>query len=127
MSIIIEVTKKLHLYEEFYTPSGRSKFKIYHINADRVLIQTQRGSIITIPASCFDGTLNFLKGKGWVKIGAKHDIADEGTLDEFLKRFTHGTSVASYVAPILERIGIVEIDRRRPAKIKLRSYNFNSL
>ena len=53
-------------------------------------------------------------GKGWARIGAIHEISNEASLDSFLKRFTHGTSIASYVAPLLELAEIAEIDRSRP-------------
>ena len=127
MSMIIEITRKIRIGEILQTPSGRSQFKIYHINADRVMIQTKKGTILTIPASCFESVPNFLRGKDWVKIGAKHGIANEETLDGFLQRFTHGTSIASYVAPILERTSIIEIDRKLPAKIRLKIYKKNGV
>ena len=76
MDVMIEITRKIHLYEVLQTPSGRSQFEIYHIDPDRVVIKTKSGTIISIPAS--------------------------------------------YVAPILERAGIVEINGNRPAKLRLR-------
>lgn len=103
------------------TPSGK-QFRITHIDGEKVLLEAGESSILKIPASALEETPNFLRGKGWVRIGAVHEISDEPTLDTFIKRFSHGTSLASYVAPLLELAGIAEIDRtRRPAKIRLRT------
>ena len=122
MSIIIKITQKIPVNSVIETPSGRSQFKIYHIDADRVMIQIgKKGNVLTIPASCFEEALGFLRGKGWIRIGAVHDVAHKGAFDEYVQRFTHGTSAASYVAPILEKIGVVDIDRKRPAKIRLKT------
>jgi len=120
MDVMIEITRKIHLYEVLQTPSGRSQFEIYHIDPDRVVIKTKSGTIISIPASCFIETPKFLREKNWVRIGAVHETASNDTLESHLQNFTHGTSVASYVAPILERAGIVEINGNRPAKLRLR-------
>ena len=52
-------------------------------------------------------------------IGATHGRPPSGSFDEYLQQFTHGTSAASYVVPILEKIGLVQVDRKRPQKIRL--------
>ena len=104
------------------TPSGK-QFKITHIDGEKVLIETgKKPSTLKIPASALKEAPNFLRGKGWVKIGAVHEISDELSLDTFIKRFSHGTSLASYVAPLLELAEIAEIDRSRPAKIRLKAF-----
>lgn len=122
MSAIIEITRKIRIGEVLQTPSGRARFEVYHIDPDRVMIRVGRKeTLLTIPSSCFDAARDYLKGKGWVRIGAVHGVADDRTLERCLQRFTHGTSAASYVAPILEKSGIFEIDRRRPARIRLRT------
>lgn len=122
MSVIIEITKRVRIGDVLQTPSGRSRFEIHHINADRVVIRVgKKGTMVAIPSSCFEGAPDFLRGKGWVRIGATHGVAHEGTLDRYLQSLSHGTSVASYVASILERASIVEIARKRPAKIRLRA------
>ena len=124
MSIIVKITRGIPVGSLIKTPSGRSQFEVYHIDPDRVMIRVgKRGYILTIPASCFEGVPDFLRGKGWIRIGAIHNAALEGTFDEYVQRSTHGTSAASYVAPILERIGIIEIDRKRPARIRLKMFN----
>lgn len=53
-----------------------------------------------------------------MKIGAVHDIADEGTLEAYLDKYVPRSS-SSYVVPVLEQINVVEVQRGRPAKIRL--------
>ena len=118
--VIIQITQRIPIGVFVKSPSGRATFEIYHIDADRVMIKTgKKETIISIPASCFEDAPKFLRSRGWVRIGAIHGPSDENTFDFFVKQYMYGTSVASYVAPILEMSGIVEIDRTRPAKIKL--------
>lgn len=121
MSIVIKITQKIPLHSIIKTPSGKAQFDFYHIDGEKVVIKTEGGSYIKIPATCFDDAPSFLRGRGWIRIGALHDTSYEETFDSFVKRFTSGTSVASYVAPILEKVGIVEIDRSRPAKLRLKT------
>jgi hypothetical protein len=122
MSVMIKITQKIpSLPSQLETPSGR-RFKIIHIDGEKVIVVTgKKPTRIKIPASALEDVPNFLEGKGWVRIGAIHGISDEASLDGFLKEFTYGTSIASYVAPILELAGIIEIDRRRPARIRLKT------
>ena len=123
MSAMIRITQKIpslpHLLE---TPSGKH-FKIIHIDGEKVLIETgKKPSVLKIPAPALDEAPDFLRGKSWVRIAAVHEISNDLSLDAFLKRFSHGTSLASYVAPLLELGEIASIDRRRPAKIRLKDY-----
>lgn len=63
----------------------------------------------------------FLTGKGWVNIGARHITAGiPGTLDGYLKRFVKRTS-GGYIASILRVSGIIDVDPVKPAKVKLRN------
>ena len=120
ISIIIKITSMIPIGSVLKTPSGRASFTIHHIDNSRVMIRTgKQGSIISIPAQCFEDTPNYLKNKGWIRIGAIHGYSEEETLDKFVKSYTKGTSAASYVAPILEMCNILEIVRGRPAEVKL--------
>ncbi len=122
MSVMVRISQKISSFPySLETPSGK-RFKIIHIDGEKVLIETgQKPSILKIPASVLEEAPNFLRGKGWVRIGAIHEVSHELSLDTFIKRFSHGTSLASYIAPLLELAEIAEIDRSRPAKIRLKS------
>ncbi|RLI40472.1 hypothetical protein DRO69_12830 [Candidatus Bathyarchaeota archaeon] len=121
MSVIIGIIQKIQSFPQYVeTPSGK-QFKIIHIDNEKVLIETGRKpSVIKIPASALEEAPNFLRRREWVRIGAVHEISEKLSLDTFIKRFSCGTSLASYVAPLLELAEIAEIDRSRPAKIRLK-------
>jgi len=119
-SMVME--KVLRLVQDgsmFETPSGHSTFKVEAVNRTGVRIRVGVGWPIRIPAECWEGIPSFLRGKGWVIIGATHGSPPPGSFDQYLQQFTHGVSVASYVTPILERIGIVKVNRKKPSKIRL--------
>jgi len=120
MSVMINITRKIPSFpRSLETPSGK-QFKVVHIDGEKVLVETGRTpTTLRIPGSALEEAPRFLRGKGWVRIGAVHELSSETSLDSFLKRFSHGTSLASYVASLLELAGIAEIDRTRPAKIRL--------
>lgn len=122
MSVMIKIYRKIPYYPfPLRTPSGK-QFKVIHGDGEKFVIETgRRPSTLKLPASAFEGAPDFLRGRGWIRIGAVHEISDEISFDTFLKRSSRGTSLASYVAPLLELGEIVEIDRKRPAKIRLKT------
>jgi len=104
------------------TPSGRSSFLAKKVSSDGVTLKVgmRRKSTIFIPTICWEGIIDFLKKKDWVEVGAIHEKYTKiGSLDEYVQKYTHGTSAASYVASMLEKISLVQLDRKRPNKIKL--------
>lgn len=101
------------------TPSGRAGFEIERVNDDGVTFRVGVGKWKTkVPAKCWEGIPAYLRGRGWVRIGASHETAETGTLEAYLDQVVK-TSSSSYVVPVLEKIGIVEVDYNRPAKIRL--------
>ena len=113
---MIRITRKIASFPySLETPSGK-QFKITHTDSEKVLIETGRTpSIIKIPASALEEAPNFLRGKGWISIQPVQENTDKLSLD------TLARSRAPYVAPLLELAEIAEIDRSRPAKIRLKA------
>jgi hypothetical protein len=67
-----------------------------------------------------EGAVHFLDGRGWVEIGSAFDTsARPGTLDWYLKQHVK-RATAGWVAALFERAGLLEIDRRSPARVRLR-------
>ncbi|MFQ5758889.1 MAG: hypothetical protein ACE5IF_04360, partial [Candidatus Bathyarchaeia archaeon] len=59
------------------TSSGR-QFKVNHTDPEKILIETgKRPTKLKIPASALEEAPDFLRGKGWIRIGAVHEISDE--------------------------------------------------
>jgi hypothetical protein len=67
---------------------------------------------------CLEGIPGYLRGRGWVLVGANRDTNSNYRLDGYLKRCIK-RQTANYVAVVLERAGVLELDRERPAKIRL--------
>lgn len=122
MSVFEKVTREIHSGMVLYTPVRRARFTIYSFDKERVVFFVGSKTRIIIPRACWDGIPNFLKGKDWVKIGAKHDIAPVGSFEEYLDTCegkSHASG-ASYVVPVLEHLEIVEVNHRRPSQIRLK-------
>lgn len=101
------------------TPSGRAEFEIESVDDTGVTFRVGKGRWKTrVPAKCWEGIPDYLRGRGWVRIGASHNTADIDTLEAYLDPVVK-TSSSSYVVPVLEKIGAVEVDHNRPAKIRL--------
>jgi len=101
------------------TPSGRSEFKWVHSDILRVILEVGKKKIwLTIPSSCFEKLPGFLRGKGWVRIGATHGVPSPNTVDAFLQQYTNGTSVASYVIPIFEKVNMIKVLRKQPMRVR---------
>ena len=124
MSIFGRILKEISPGRIFYTPVMKKPFKIKAVKPNMLVFFVGKKTSINIPRECWDGIPNFLENKGWVKIGSIHDKAQIGTFEEYLDRYgskgkTHASG-GSYVVPVLEYLDIVEVDNRRPSKIRLK-------
>jgi hypothetical protein len=121
MSIIQKLKIEILPGTTMRTPSGRADFEIESINDDGVTFRVgpERKWKTRVPSKCWEGIPDYLRGRGWVRIGASHDPGEAGTLEAYLDPVVK-TSASSYVVPVLEKIGVVEIDYEKPAKIRLK-------
>lgn len=77
-----------------------------------------------LPWRAMEGVPGFLRGRGWVAIGSVYwTDSQPGSLDEHLKSFLK-RAIAGWVAVVLERAGVLVIDRSRPARVKLWATRF---
>jgi len=67
---------------------------------------------------CLEGIPGYLRGRGWELVGANRDVNGDYGLDGYLKGWMK-RQTANYVAVVLERAGVVELDRERPARVRL--------
>jgi hypothetical protein len=98
-----------------------ASFEVKCLNIEgMVLLFGKKKTPTNISWQCLEGIPAFLKGKDWVKVGTVFDTsANPSTLDEYLKGWIkRGT--AGWVAAVLEKAGIVEIDRHRPIRVRLK-------
>lgn len=101
------------------TPTGRATFVVDEVSdPGLVLLLGQKGARTPFTWSCLEGVADLLRGRGWVKVGATRDVeGDRNTLDGYLKECVK-RQTADYVAVVLERAGLVELDRERPAHVR---------
>jgi hypothetical protein len=102
------------------TPARGASFVVARVD-DRgiVLLLGEQQAWTPLTWNCLEGIVPFLAGKGWVEIGSRYETsADPDTLDGYLKGCLK-RATAGWVAAVLERSGLVEIDRRPPARVRL--------
>ncbi len=102
------------------TPTGRAVFVVHELNPTGiVLLLGPKRAWTPLSWECLEGIPEFLRGHTWVRVGANRDVhGNPGTLDEYLKGCMK-RQTADYVAVVLERAGIVELDRDLPARVRL--------
>jgi hypothetical protein len=102
------------------TPSQGAPFRVQSVEARGVVLLFGKKETATpISWSVLEGVADFLSGRGWVLIGSVFDThVDERTLDGYLKRHIK-RATAGWVASLLERASVVQIDRDRPSKVRL--------
>jgi hypothetical protein len=105
----------------FKTPgagaSGRA-FKVGATSPDSLEVRTQSGGRVTLRAEAFAGAVKALGDlapddpDGWVR------TSDE-TLVMVLQSENRDKACTSYVLPLLEAVGLIEIERKRPSRARL--------
>lgn len=108
-----------------YTPVKRKPFRVERKESER-LVFLAGITKIEVSKDCWNGIPDFLRGKGWVEIGAKHEVLEKlsvGTLERYLRKNSVNDksreSQGSYAAPLLEHLKIVEVQHKRPSKVRL--------
>ena len=104
------------------TPTGRGRFKVEcYTSEGLVLLLGTKEAWTPLPWQAMEGVPDFLRGRGWVAIGSLYSTDSQpGSLDEYMKSFLK-RATAGWVAVVLERAGVLVIDRSRPARVKLSS------
>ena len=106
--------------QRFQTPgAGKSgkPFQVSSVSADQLEVRTSRGGRVVLRAEAFQtapkliGDLGGLEEDGWVR------VSDE-TLNAVLSGENREKACGSYVLPLLEATGWVELERKRPARVR---------
>lgn len=125
MALFERIRQEIPVGTHFETPSRKKPFTVVAFENDLVEFSVGRlGSSIKVPRVCWDGIEAFLRGRGWVIVGQKHDVADANTFAEFLDSIhlpnqNRNPDWASYVVPVLERLRIVDVETKPRTKIRL--------
>lgn len=106
------------------TPTGRATFVVSELNVEGVvLLLGEKRARTRLSWSCLEEIPDVLQNRGWLRVGATRDsqpTADGLTLDAHMKKCVK-RQTADYVAVVLERAGLVDLDRERPARVRLRT------
>ena len=119
----IAIRGAMHTGDQLVTPTRSASFSLGRLDANGVVLLIGAKEAWTpMRWACLEGVVAFLHGQGWVEIGGKHaSDADPSTLDGYLRACLR-RSTGSYVAAHLERAGVLEIDRGRPARVRLSAH-----
>ena len=117
----IAVRARIRPGEQLHTAANASPFTVKDIDHNGVVLLLGKGRWpVRLNWRCLEGIPTFLRDRGWVRIGSLFSSTGEaGTLDGYLKNHTK-VLTAGWVAALLDRACVVEIDRSRPAKVRLR-------
>ncbi|MBX3467975.1 MAG: hypothetical protein KF878_13970 [Planctomycetes bacterium] len=106
----------------FQTPGAGASSRPFTVRAqtpDGLEVKTSRGGTVTLRAEAFDGGLKALRDlgaddpEGWVR-------TSDDVLLAVLSSENRDHAVASYVLPLLEAAGLIDLDRRRPSRARAR-------
>lgn len=76
MSVFETILKRIKKGMVLYTPVQRKQFSVYSVDDEKLVFFVGAKTKIEVPRACWDGIPSFLKGRGWVKIGAKHETTE---------------------------------------------------
>ncbi len=101
------------------TPDAKTgkPFRIAEIDGEAVSIGTSTGGRLRLSPTVFDTAVKYLedfecRGDKWMAI-------NDTWFKDLLKAENDGKACSSYVLPILEELGVVEIVHERPNKVRL--------
>ena len=101
------------------TPTCTATFVVDQLGADGLsLLFGPKKTRTLLTWRCLEGVPGYLRGQGWVLVGANRNVHGDYGLDGYFKRWIK-RQLADYVAVVLERAGVLELDRERPARVRL--------
>lgn len=105
---------------QLLTRSRPSPFLLSEITGEGIVLLLAMKHRTPISWGCLEGVMPVLRGKEWVVCGGRHSVNGEpGTLDEYLKRHGPPRDVTNWVAAVLEKAGVAELDLGPPLSIRL--------
>lgn len=101
------------------TPTGAATFVVDRLDGEGMsLLFGPKMTRTLLTWRCLEGVPEYLRGRGWVLVAANRDVNSATGLDGYFKRWIK-RQVANYVAVVLEQAVVVELDRERPARVRL--------
>ncbi len=105
--------------EVLWTPTETATFEVEQLYPEGLSLLFGRKKTRTLLTwRCLEGVPAYLHGRGWVPVAANRDVNGDHGLDGYLKGWIK-RQTANYVAVVLERGGVVALNRERPAQVRL--------
>jgi len=115
------IRSQLRSGTELATPTG-APFVVDRIDERGIVLLLGKGQWPTrLPWRALEEVPELFRGRGWVRTTGTFDThAPADTLSGHLKAYV-SREMANWVAVVLEHSGILELDRSRPIRARLRS------
>lgn len=115
------IRSEIHEGQTLHTPVRAAPFVVAKLASEGVVVLIGAKQARTLLSwSVLDDLVAWLDGRGWVEVGGAYSLQGQaGKLDGFLKQRIK-RDVAGWVAALLEAAGLVDLDRTRPARLRLR-------
>lgn len=106
--------------QKFKTPGGKAgrPFQVLTMDEDMVTVRTSRGGRVKVCNEVFQVAEQLLRDLGEKEAGHWVLLSDD-ILSNVLRGQNRDNACSSYVFPLLEAAGRIEIDRSRPVKLRL--------
>ena len=118
-SVEAAIRSRVRPGEVLPTPTGTATFVVDQLDAEGLsLLFGPKKTRTLLTWHCLEGVPGYLRGQGWVLVGANRDVNGDYGLDGYLKGWIK-RQTANYVAVVLERAGVLDLDRERPAQVRL--------
>jgi hypothetical protein len=110
----------IHEGDILTTPAQGAPFVVGSIdNRGVVLLLGRQRTETRFSWLVLEGTRSEFDHHSWIVIGGRHDVkGNPGTLDGYLKLHIK-RNTAAWVASLFEAAGVLEIDRGRPARVRV--------
>jgi hypothetical protein len=114
------VRKHIHPPERLRTPGRDMPFTVERFDQEAlVLVFGEKETRTPMPWEALEGVPDLLRGRGWVPTTGSFAVGgDISTISGYLKQFFN-RETANWVMVVLERAGVVELDRSRPITARL--------
>lgn len=116
------VRSHLEAGQELATPGQAKPFWVETLDDRGLVLLLGKGRWRTaIPWQALEGVADLLRGRGWVRTSGSYSLDDDTTtLSGYLKQFVN-RETANWVAVALTEAGVLDLDRSRPIRARLRA------
>lgn len=107
--------------EELRTPGQAKPFEVAELKQEGLVLLLGKGRHWTqIPWEALEGIPDLLRGRGWVRTtGEFAPSAGTTSVSGYLKQFVY-RETANWVVVVLEAAGVLDVDRGRPVRARLK-------